>query len=105
MPNTDILRHITSVGRKILPTGCKMWLYGSRARGDARPVSDWDVLVLLDKSKIENSDYDKYAFPLNQIGWTTDAVINPVLYTLQEWKNNAATLFYKNVERDKIELI
>ncbi|MBC8154324.1 MAG: nucleotidyltransferase domain-containing protein, partial [Bacteroidetes bacterium] len=27
----------------------EVWLFGSRARGDARPDSDWDFLVLTDK--------------------------------------------------------
>jgi hypothetical protein len=25
----------------------QVWLFGSRARGDARPVSDWDILVVV----------------------------------------------------------
>jgi predicted nucleotidyltransferase len=25
----------------------QIWLFGSRARGDARPMSDWDLLVVL----------------------------------------------------------
>ena len=27
----------------------EVWLFGSRARGDARPDSDWDFLMLTDK--------------------------------------------------------
>lgn len=26
----------------------QVWLFGSRARGDARPTSDWDLLVVVD---------------------------------------------------------
>jgi uncharacterized protein (UPF0332 family)/predicted nucleotidyltransferase len=29
-----------------------IYLYGSRARGDAKPDSDWDLLILLNKEKI-----------------------------------------------------
>jgi predicted nucleotidyltransferase len=28
----------------------EVWLFGSRARGDSRPDSDWDFLVLTNKT-------------------------------------------------------
>lgn len=34
--------------REVDPTA-EVWLYGSRARGEAREDSDWDVLVLSPK--------------------------------------------------------
>lgn len=103
--NKHILNSIKNVGRQILPKDSHLWLYGSQARGDAHAKSDWDLLVLLDKDKIEGSDYDNYAFPLNMLGWQHNADISPVLYTMKEWNENAITLFHFNVERDKIELI
>jgi len=42
-----ILARIRQTVLEIEP-GATVLLYGSRARGDARPISDWDVLVLLD---------------------------------------------------------
>lgn len=37
----------------------KAYLLGSRARGDARKDSDWDVLILLDKPRITLEDCNK----------------------------------------------
>ena len=37
-------------------------LFGSRARGDAKDGSDWDVLVLIDKPRVTLLDYDKYSY-------------------------------------------
>ncbi|MBQ2096680.1 MAG: nucleotidyltransferase domain-containing protein, partial [Bacteroidales bacterium] len=41
----EMLREFAS---KTMEPGSKVWLYGSRARGDNGPNSDWDLLVLLD---------------------------------------------------------
>jgi len=30
------------------------YLFGSRARGDFKPESDWDVLILVDDEKVPN---------------------------------------------------
>lgn len=79
-------------------------LYGSQARGDAREDSDWDILIILDKPKVEQSDHDNIAFPFTMLGWELGEAIIPVIYTREEWANSNFMPFYKNVERDKIIL-
>jgi predicted nucleotidyltransferase len=72
----------------------KLILFGSQARGDARPDSDWDLLVLLNKEKrnfIE--DYDKYGM-----------YISVKVYTKNDWESHPSLLKY-NVEREGIEII
>ena len=44
-----------------------LFLYGSQARDEARPDSDWDILILLDKLKIEVEDYDNVSYPLVEL--------------------------------------
>ena len=80
-------------------------LYGSRARGDYRSDSDWDLLVLVDKDSQHLQDFDRYAYPFVEMGWQIGAEINPMLYTYQEWEQRKFTPFYNNVEQDKIQLI
>lgn len=36
------------------------YLQGSRARGDAKDESDWDILILIDKPKLNRTIEEKY---------------------------------------------
>ena len=49
--NKDVLEHIEDTVRDIMPLDARILLFGSRARGDARPDSDWDILIILNKTK------------------------------------------------------
>ena len=86
------------------PVKSKAILFGSRARGDARPDSDWDVLILLDKDRITQSDMDEVSYPVCEFGWESDMMVNPIMYTLHDWEARRGTPFYKNVMRDGIVL-
>ena len=88
-----------------LPKGGKALLFGSRARGDARDSSDWDVLILLDKERLTPEDYDTISYPLRMLGWDLGEMINPVMYTNLEWENYKMTPFYYNVTNDAIQLV
>lgn len=66
MQSTDILKNrppatqqflkkIQQVVHAVVPEA-DVILYGSRARGDARPVSDWDFLILVDQPVDRNLD-------------------------------------------------
>lgn len=98
IPKLNILK---KVARQIIPSGGTVWLYGSRARGDAKDDSDWDLLVLLDKPRLEYGDFDKYSYPFVEMGWDIGEDIRPHAYTKQEWFNGPHAMFYYNVEEDK----
>ena len=80
-------------------------LFGSRARGTEHAESDWDVLILLDKPKVTLEDYNRYSYPLRELGWELDEIINPVLFSKKEWEENQFTLFNHNVTRDGIAIV
>lgn len=50
---------IRNTAKSAIPSGSKAILFGSRARGDAHQDSDWDILILLDKDHLDQTDYDK----------------------------------------------
>lgn len=104
MQNSEVIDRIHSVAAKTMPKGSNVLLYGSRARGDYNEDSDWDLLILIDKDKITNSDHDAYAYPFTSLGWDMGLVISPVLYSKQQWQSYSFTPFFKNVEQDKISI-
>ena len=81
---------IENILRGAAPRKGRAILFGSRARGNARSDSDWDVLILLDKDRITDADIDE--------------MINPIMYTTKEWEAKSFTPFYKNVMKEGVAL-
>lgn len=98
-----ILNRAKDILKTIAPDA-RILLYGSRARGDAQNDSDWDILVILDKQKIESSDYDSISYPIYELGWQENVIFSIKLYTKTEWMRRSFTPFYKNVEKEGIVL-
>ena len=101
----DILFRIREVARQSIPKGGRAYLFGSHARGDAHEGSDWDILIILNKDRLEGSDYDNVSFPFVMLGWNINEEINPIMYTNQEWDYNHFTPFHENVENDGVNLL
>ena len=68
MGYNDIINKLRKLGGKVLPPEARLFLYGSRARGDYKENSDWDLLLLLNRPK-QNDDYEKIAYPLMELGF------------------------------------
>jgi len=104
MNGANMIDTLKRVAREVLPEHSKLYLYGSRARGDASEDSDWDLLILLDKPNITLDDFN-VAYPFREAGWDMGEEINPQVYSMDEWKRYSFTPFYKNVEHDKQVLL
>ena len=79
-------------------------LYGSRARGDERSDSDWDILVLTEYSmniKIEREFREKlYDLELN-----TGESFSIFIYSKNDWQTKQRiTPFYQNVIQEGVRL-
>ncbi|HLP04505.1 MAG TPA: nucleotidyltransferase domain-containing protein [Paludibacter sp.] len=99
----QLLAGIKQTILSVAPDG-KVILYGSHARGDERADSDWDLLILLNKDKIESNDFDLISYPLYELGWNEGELFSPKLYTVNEWEKRSFTPFYKNVQNEGIIL-
>jgi len=100
----EIESMIRNLGNETLPKNAKLMLFGSQARNEARPDSDWDLLILLDGEKVSNDDFDRWVFPFISLGWSLGIEINPVVYTYSEWQQRSITPFYKSVMKEGIGL-
>lgn len=104
MSDQFVIKRMREVLAAHLPKDGEAILYGSRARGTARKDSDWDVLILLDKAKLNMDDYINVGYPLTELGCDIGEIISPMLYTKEEWKKYSFTPFYKNVQAEGIRL-
>ena len=104
MSQEEVIQRITELGRQLLPEGASLWLYGSRARGDARPDSDYDLLILLDSDRVTD-EANNAAYDLQLFGFDNSLVINLHIYPKNKWTEWTYSPFYKNVEHDKRILI
>ena len=95
---------VRSAIRKI-DSSSEIVLYGSRARGDATPESDYDLLILTDgPTTLKREDtFRRGLFPLEL---ETGAVLTVTLIGREDWNSKiyAAMPFHQNVQRDGVIL-
>ena len=53
---------LAELGARLEPV--ELWLFGSRARGDARPDSDWDLLAVVEDSAPERMTDPVFAWEI-----------------------------------------
>jgi uncharacterized protein len=78
-------------------------LYGSRARGQAGPESDMDVLILLDQTP-SSTAIDVIRDKIYDIGLEADVVVSVIIRGIGQWESplSQATPYYKNIQREGI---
>lgn len=101
----EILDAIRTIAREILPAGYRLRLFGSRARGDHRQDSDWDIHILIPgDQRLTLQQHADLSWPLEQKGWEMEEMITAWIYTYKDWEKRSFLPFYKNVEKDAIDL-
>jgi uncharacterized protein len=81
------------------------YLFGSRARGDNRQESDWDILILVDDQKITPEIEDKFREKLYDLELETGQIISTFIYTKDFWKTSLLySPLYENVYKEGLRL-
>jgi len=81
------------------------FLFGSRARGDNRKDSDWDILILIDNNKVTNEIEDNFRDDLYNIELESGQIISTFIYSKDYWKNTLIySPLYKNINREGVRL-
>ena len=101
--DAHIATRIRTEIKKIDPKA-KIILFGSRARGDAKDDSDWDILILINDivtTEIESA----FRYKLFDLELETGEVFSTFVYSTDTWnKKHKVTPFYKSIKKEGILL-
>jgi len=105
MRNTKeiVLARIKNQVKEIDPDA-EIILYGSRARGDDRPDSDWDILILINNSAdIETEKIFRHK--LYEVELELGEAFSTFVYNKQEWDSKYwMTPLHENISTEGIFL-
>ena len=100
MNQDTLLNQVKCVVRAVEPEA-EIILYGSRARREASPHSDWDFLVLVD-GPVDDERTDKIRHALYEIEWDVGEVLSAIVRDRRQWNRPPYrdTPFHHQVQRD-----
>lgn len=100
MTDAEFLQRVKRSVHEIDPHA-EVWLFGSRARGDAHEDSDWDFLILTNEP-VDRVFKRRLRDHLYDIGFESGRVIGTVIQNKTVWEDLAVTDLYQNVREDGI---
>lgn len=104
MKRPEIVWQIKEILRRVAPTA-EVIVFGSEARGDARPDSDIDLLVLLDGDRLTLAREENVTLPLYELELRAGVSISPIVLLKKQWRNRPfKTPFYINVVNEGVRL-
>ena len=100
----QILKRIIGIANRNAPDS-EIYLYGSRARGDAKKFSDWDLLILLYSKKISFEFETKFMDEFYEIELETGEIISPLIYSKTDWiENHSITPLFENIQKEGVRI-
>lgn len=99
-----VIKKIISLAWKEFPES-EIILYGSRARGDNRRDSDWDLLVLIDAPDISFNREREIIDDFYELEMDVGEVFSPLIYRKSDWERKYMhTPLFENVTREGIKI-
>ncbi|MFH1297555.1 MAG: nucleotidyltransferase domain-containing protein [Bacteroidota bacterium] len=83
----------------------EIYLYGSQARGEAKHISDWDLLVLLKVRRISFKLETKLMDEFYDLELETGEIFSPLIYSESDWtRNHVHSPLYEIIQKDGIRI-
>lgn len=102
-PKEIVLSMIRKQVKEIDPSA-KIILYGSRARGDEKPDSDWDLLILVN-TRVDIKTEQVFRHKLFDVELELGEAFSTFVYNKREWKSKYwMTPLYKNISKEGIPI-
>jgi predicted nucleotidyltransferase len=100
----EMLHEVKRIVQRFVPDA-ELWLYGSSARGERHPESDWDVLALTDR-QLTRAEQDEIRGVIYDLELERTVLVMLRFYSREEWETSLVSVspFRENVERDAITL-
>lgn len=95
-----------SIKRAILEVEkeAEVFLFGSQARGEANPESDWDILILV-PHPVDLQEEQKFRHKLLEIELKYGIAISTMLKSHEEWNGRlSVTPLFKNISQEGVLL-
>jgi predicted nucleotidyltransferase len=100
----QILKQIIGVVDNNAPDS-EVYLYGSRARGNAKKLSDWDLLILLNNTTIPFDFETKFMDEFYDLELETGEIISPLIYSKNDWNSTYfLSPLYENIKNEGVRL-
>lgn len=101
---TTLISNLIRQNISMIDPKAQIILYGSRARGDERKDSDWDILVLTDYPSDLNTER-KFRNNLYDLELQTGEPFSIFVYSKKDWMTKQRiTPFFNNVTKEGIQL-
>lgn len=98
-----VIDALVAKAKSILPPGSRLTLYGSQARGEATPDSDWDLHLLIEgPEKISFDQMMQYVIPFGDTGMQLGEVVNTAVYSFKGWMRRSFLPYFQNVTKEGI---
>lgn len=100
----NIINKIIRIANEKHPDS-EIYLYGSQARGDAKNLSDWDLLILLNSKNVSFDIETKLMDEFYELELETGKIISPLIYSKSDWnKNHSFTPLYENIQKEGVKI-
>ncbi len=86
-----------------LDSTAEVILYGSRARGDNKRDSDWDVMILLNRKNVDKKIEQTFRHHLLDIELEIGVPISVFVYSKSDWEGKySITPLFKSIKKEGI---